>query len=424
MPNLPRLIVRGRFSKVLVASLLTSSAFLISPASPASATQTFTVSPGTKFGPTGKVIKHKNLNKNTKQYFLIRTYLSYFEKHGGGTLVLRKGTYKVPNTLYVGSNVTIHLNSGARLLKWNKTKGMKVASSMFQTIGQSKSKKKGYYGGYNGEKNITFEGDPGSVIDLRYFKTGMGIVAGHTRNLTIKGITFKRMKYGHYIELSATQHTVITNNRFGKTKKGGVKEAINIDTPDRSTKGVNYRWTKFDKTPNDDVLISHNVFSHVNRAVGTHKFSKGRYHNNIRIINNKVDTTYIDAFQVLNWKNSVLAYNTISDVANYKKSTDRAFLVGGSSNVEIKCNVMTRVPRPVGIFPWRNSNPGKDKNGWTYPNVTAEDRELLKANRLVKSSPDSDARIYMDNPVRGGSVNTSNNMKIELDPNRYAQSCS
>ncbi|MCW2747528.1 MAG: right handed beta helix region family protein, partial [Nocardioidaceae bacterium] len=191
---------------------------LPSPAN--AAVQTFTVNPTTTVGPTGLKIKHKNLNQNTKQYFLIRTYLEYFEKVGGGKLILSKGTYRVPNTLYVGSNVTIHLNSGAILAKWNKTKGMKVAASMFQTIRQSKSKKKGYYGGYNGEKNITFEGDPGSFFDLNNFKTGLGIVAGHTQNLTVKGIGFREMNYGHYIDISATKHKIITGNAFGRTKAG------------------------------------------------------------------------------------------------------------------------------------------------------------------------------------------------------------
>ena len=36
-------------------------------------------------------------NKYTKDYFVIRTYLEKLEAAGGGTLTIKKGTYKITN---------------------------------------------------------------------------------------------------------------------------------------------------------------------------------------------------------------------------------------------------------------------------------------------------------------------------------------
>jgi hypothetical protein len=36
---------------------------------------------------------------------LLRSYLERLEKNGGGKLILKKGTYKITNTLYIPSNV-------------------------------------------------------------------------------------------------------------------------------------------------------------------------------------------------------------------------------------------------------------------------------------------------------------------------------
>ena len=72
----------------------------------AAAKKTYTITP--KSSPyKGKYKKAKGYyNSTTKQYFAIRSYLELLEKKGGGKLVIKKGTYKIPNVLYIPSNVT------------------------------------------------------------------------------------------------------------------------------------------------------------------------------------------------------------------------------------------------------------------------------------------------------------------------------
>ena len=51
-------------------------------------------------------------NKDTKDYYMLRSYLEKIEKNGGGKLTLKKGKYSISNTLYVPSNATIQLSDG------------------------------------------------------------------------------------------------------------------------------------------------------------------------------------------------------------------------------------------------------------------------------------------------------------------------
>ena len=143
------------------------------------------------------------------------------------------------NAVYVPSNVTIIFKNGVKFTKGKSTgvKGWKASSSMFQLIKPSKSKKKRVYGKYNGMKNITFRGEGNAVIDMKYFNKGISIITGHNKNVTITGLTFKNIKSGHFIEMDATKNAKITDCKFYNGKGNAKKEAINLDTPDKTTRG-------------------------------------------------------------------------------------------------------------------------------------------------------------------------------------------
>ena len=65
---------------------------------------------------------------------------------------MKKGTYKIPNVLYIPSNVTIELKDGVTIKKIMKTKAkkMKPSGGIFELLEPSKAKKKGVHGQYNG----------------------------------------------------------------------------------------------------------------------------------------------------------------------------------------------------------------------------------------------------------------------------------
>ena len=61
------------------------------------------------------------------------------------------------------------------------------------------------HGRYNGVHDVKIYSTGKAVIDQDYQgKTGQNCIAlvmCHNRNVTIEGITFKNMKYGHFIEM-------------------------------------------------------------------------------------------------------------------------------------------------------------------------------------------------------------------------------
>ena len=330
-------------------------------------------------------MKYSVYNKYTNQYYMLRSYLEQLEMDGGGTLILTAGTYKICNTLYVPSHVTIYFEDGV-IIKKTGTTGtslLQSSASIFQLVAPSKSRTKSAYGGYNGETDIQLIGKGTAIIDLNFLNDVLGLIIGHNTDVTISGITFKNMQGGHFIELDASQNVTIENNIFihHKSSASGIKEAINLDTPDKSTGGLHAIWTNYDCTPNKDILIQNNYFDDLERAIGTHKYSGGKYHENVQILNNKVSNTTSDAIRILNWLNPVIKDNEIKMVAE-SNSNKRAILASGLINPTITNNTFMEAPRPIQIMPWKNTD-GGSQYAITYNDISVANMSLMLKNKLV-----------------------------------------
>ena len=356
---------------------------------------TYTISPKSKTY-KGNMTNYSTYNKYTKDYYLIRSYLEQLEKTGGGKLVLKKGTYTITNALYVPSNVTIELKDGATIKKGTKTgtKTFSASKSIFQLIKPSKSHQKGVYGKHDGEKNISIIGHGNATIDLGYMDGSIAIIAGHNRNITIKGIHFKNLNAGHFIEIDATKDAVITNNTFinSKASAGKNKEAINVDTPDKTTLGFGSPWTKYDKTPNDNMLIENNVFKNLDVAIGTHKYSGGKYHNKVIIRNNQIEKTRRDAIIVMNWSNAIIENNLIKNVAPGANNNNNGIWATGAINPTFQNNVIVSSPRPIQFLIWKNTGPGSQYDV-TQNKISTANKRALETNTIIDYEEDF-VRIY------------------------------
>ena len=281
---------------------------------------------------------------------------------GGGTLIFEKGTYTITNTLYVPSNVTIIFEDGVVIRKGTETgtHRMSASKSIFQLASPSMAKVKGAYSEYNGVHDVSFIGEGNVIIDMNYDYGALGIMMGHNKNVTIKGITFENMYSGHFIEMDASQNVVVENCVFQnhKDSPNNNKEAINLDTPDETTNGFHATWTSYDKTPNENVLIQNCMFRDLERAIGTHKYSEGKLHKNVQIISNTIIRCDKDAIRVMNWENAVIMKNVIDTVTDGTDKAYRAVLVSGIQHMKLTGNVFINVARPVQIFPWKNSGDG------------------------------------------------------------------
>lgn len=284
------------------------------------AKKNYVVSPNTKV--SGKYAKSPDLNKQTKHYFMLRYYMDQLEKSGGGTLTLKKGTYTITNILYVPSNVTIRFKDGVKIVK-SKNVGnakFKAADGVFQVVPYRLSQKKRKGKKYAGSKNVKFKGEGKVTIDLKYVKNSKAIVTAHCQNVEIDNIIFLHMNTGHFLEVDATKNLHVTNCTFSdaSTSTPYTKEAINIDTPDPVTGGVNLSWSSLDRTPNMGVTIEKCTFINLQRGIGTHKYSQKKsggkwaincYHQNLTIQNNTFKNMKDTGVFMLNWKNVTLQEN-------------------------------------------------------------------------------------------------------------------
>ena len=277
--------------------------------------------------------------------------------------------------------------------------------------------KKKIYGEYEGEKNISIIGSGTATIDLDFQKDAIAIIAGHTQNIKIENINFKNMYSGHFIEIDATKDAVIANNTFMNSKPSPtkIKEAINIDTPDKLTNGWSSKWSKFDKTPNSNITIENNVFYELDRAIGTHKYSGGKYHDRIIIRNNKIEKMREDAIRVLNWSNATIENNLFKNVAPGKSNANRGILASGAINPTFQNNLFEEIPRAMQFIAWKNSESGSEYDV-TYNELSEENKAALTTNCIIHN---------VENFIRINPISIKvDNENSEFIPVNTAPSCS
>ncbi len=347
-------------------------------AAPAVAGGTYTVGPDSAILPP--MSGYSTVNQYTRHYYLIRSYMHRFESAGGGTLILGPGRYEISSTIYVPSNTTIQLSAGTTLVKSNTTgtSSFSASASMFMLIRPSLGKVSGAVGGHDGDATITIAGAGGgsSVIDLAGLRDTLAIISGHNRGVTISGITFRRMNNNHFIEMDGCADCTIAGNEF-LDAAGGTREtaeAINLDTPDPKTGGFSSVWSKQDATPNERVTIAGNRFDGMQRALGTHNFSAGRYHTDIVVRDNTITSNANDAIHIMNWTNPVFAGNTITS-----RGGSAGIRACGTSNPTITANTFAESGTAVVFRSCSGENGTTRANAVTADNVTALRANLVGA---------------------------------------------
>ena len=347
------------------------------------------------------------VNKYNKDYLGFNACLEKMRKKGGGTLVVKNGTYRITNAICVPSNITIIFQKGAKFKKTTKTaKGQpKAAQSMWQIVPKKKSEKKNCVGKYNGSHNVKMIAKGKVTFDMNNVK-GMCIVIAHAKKIEIKGITFTRPNGGHGIEISGSKNIKIHHSKFKKSNKKTRakyynKEAINIDAPDKKTHGLPLEWAKQDLTPSVNISIYRNKFSGTNRGVGTHKYSKKHgnsvYHKNIKITNNIFKNIYDNGIFVMSWKNTTIENNKFSNIGNkseeYYSSGSHAITGGGVKGIKIQENTFTRIARcPIYFCVQQNTGPG---SLYSSVRVKISDKQILMmANNKAKKCGSDISYMY------------------------------
>lgn len=360
---------------------------------PAEAKKNFTLSTSSK-PYKNKYVKTKTYNKYTKHYLTIRSYLDYMSTKGGGTLTLKKGTYNLTNAILIPSNVTLVLKDGVVLNKTNNThtKTLKAGRVMMECVRSSRMKKSGIVGGYNGEKNICIKGEGSVTINLGKCNQSEAIRIPHCQNVTVENISFINLRDGHFIELDASKNVSINNCTFSNNKSGE-RCAINLDTPDKVTKGFTGKYSKFDKTPNLDVTIQNCKFYNLHRGIDTHRFSPDKYHTNINILNCTFQNCVQSPIQMENWKDAVIKGNTFDTVSGWNSSNIQQekfgiFMRGGVIDPIISDNTFNNVYMPF-FAKGHHKEPENDiaaQYPATYCSFSEASIESMKHNTLGENA--------------------------------------
>ena len=297
-----------------------------------------------------KFMKKKEYNKQTKQYFMLRSYLEKLGSKGGGTLTLKKGTYKIPCTLYIPSNVTIKLQNGARILKTKQTGTYRLTPTqfLFETVSGIKAKKKRKVAGYGASQNVKITGTGKAVIDLGFAQGRCGIYVGHSSGITVEGISFKNKKGSNYILVEGSRNVKISKCKFyaGKNVSGKKnKMAIRLENIHPETDTFPEKWGKTDKTLNQGITVDGCTFYKQEIAIGSNECQATGttdapvlfYQMGIRITNNVFVSPTINAVYAKGWNAPEISGNVMKRGKSAVKV--ESFILGnGVANPKIKGN--------------------------------------------------------------------------------------
>ena len=353
----------------------------------AQAKSTFTVKTSTK-PCKSSYKKASTYNQKTKHYYMLRSYLEKLEKKGGGTLILTKGTYKIPCTLYVPSNVTMRLENGVTIKKIAKTGTKKLTAddSIFELATPSKASLSGKVKKYAGSSNITIVGEGSSSINMNSVKGSCAIASGHNKKINISGITFKKMNGGSYITVASSKNVTIKNCTFTDSKTVSAEKgryAIRLETADSKTKSFPYTWSKADKTANNNIKIRNNSFNSICSAIGSVKYTENVYHLAVKINGNTFSSLSNNAIRPLNWSGCTIKSNTFSNIAGGTGSYCGIY-ASGIKEIVIASNRFDYVARPIYFAPAANSGAGK-KYAITYNVIDATAVSHMETNIVTNA---------------------------------------
>ena len=348
--------------------------------------KTVTVNPKTI--PCSRTYRQKpQYNAKTRQFLMLQSYLDRLADTGG-TLKLKKGTYKVPCTLSVPSNVTIELKSGAKIKKTKATGTgkLKATKVLLQTVSSQKASQNRTVSKYQSSKKVSIKGSGKAAIDLGKVKGATAVYIGHASDVKVSGITFKNKKGGSYVWIEGSQKVTISNCVFQKgAAVSGLKNrmAIRLETINETTNDFTGKWSKLDNTKNKSITITRNQFHSADIGVGTTKSvvvksdkkTTKYYQTKITIDKNTFTDTQKCAVYAVLWKKPAIKNNTVKLVSSKKKTGSAVYGYGVyepsvASNTVSKCKFLACFNKAA------NAGKGKKMPGVTSVIGTAAKNKL------------------------------------------------
>ena len=363
--------------------------------------RTFTVS--SKTIPCSSSYRQKPYyNKKTKQYYMINSYMRRLSTTGG-TLKLKKGTYKIPGTIYVPSNVKIVCANGVKIKKTKATGTKKVKSTkfLFQMISEEKASGKQNTGKYAASKNASIQGNGKVIFDMGNVNGATAVFVGHASGITVSGVRFRNKKGGSYIWIEGSKNISVRQCVFERKKDvSGLKNrmAVRLETSNQTTSDFSGKWYKKDNTVNKKVKIENNQFLGADVGIGTtksvvlekNKQTKEYYQTSITIAANTFTNTKKAPIYAVLWKKPAIKKNVVKRNESEKRAS--AGMLGfGVEEPSFTANQISGCSYAVKFD--RAKNTGKGKK---FPSVMSV-IGTTAANKIAATKVDDLSHYYVPN---------------------------
>ncbi len=284
-----------------------------------------------------------------------------------------KGTYYISGTLYIQSNTTLDMASGAKIYRSKSALGknmLKNTDSNHKTSGHGK---------YTLSQNITIKGGIWDGGDISKSTKACNLVYfGHADNIKLIGTTIRNCHGSHALEFAGVKNSLVQRCKFSGFRYDSdlyTSEAIQFDTcySDWAPGFVK------DKTTCRNITVEKCTISDYPRAIGSHHVLSGSKYENITIRNNTIKRTStstqgksIVGIFLMGVKNAKITGNTIS---GYYYGA----MIKQSSKISMKKNTF----RNNGIYNIAYS--GNDTSN-KYVKFTVT-KDTINTKRLIFSAP-------------------------------------
>lgn len=256
---------------------------------------------------SGSVVKTFSIvtdDPETNSRTAIQKALNYIKENAGEknihTLKLPKGNYGIFSSLDVYGNTVIDLSGSVLYRKGDCASVIRFGKGSDVTYG------------YNGYRNVTIKN--GTIDSQNTGKYSLMLFA-HAYNVTLSNLTFQNTQdVQHLLTFAACSKVRVKNCNFYNMKISEKKEKYNCEAIQIDIlKEGHFKYPAMDGTRTKDVIVENCNFSNVPRGVGTHSAYAGHYFDDIKIINNTFKNIEGYAISALNYRNSEISGNTISD---------------------------------------------------------------------------------------------------------------
>ena len=321
----------------------------------------------------------------------------------GGTLKLKKGTYKIPGTIYVPSNVKIVCANGVKIKKTKATGTKKVKSTkfLFQMISEEKASGKQNTGKYAASKNASIQGNGKVIFDMGNVNGATAVFVGHASGITVSGVRFRNKKGGSYIWIEGSKNISVRQCVFERKKDvSGLKNrmAVRLETSNQTTSDFSGKWYKKDNTVNKKVKIENNQFLGADVGIGTtksvvlekNKQTKEYYQTSITIAANTFTNTKKAPIYAVLWKKPTIKKNVVKRNGAEKRAS--AGMLGfGVEEPSFTANQISGCSYAVKFDRAKNSGKGKK-----FPSVMSV-IGVTAANKIAATKVDDLSHYYVPN---------------------------